>query len=164
MPTFHLKYSYQIFHKSILWLMRHDMKTKTIHMWRRCITPQNFLLAFIDELWKIKKNQNFEKTKKTAGDFTHHFLVQIILHMMCTKNHNHMRYSFLRYRVRQLFFVILGHFLPFKPTSPSPLTTQKNKISKKWKKGLWRCHHFKLVQQKTQSNYVCLLRYGVQQT
>ena len=38
--------------------------------------------------WTLKnpKNQNFEKMKKSvAGDI-------IILHM-CTKNHNHMRYS-----------------------------------------------------------------------
>ena len=36
-------------------------------------------------------------------------------------------------------FVILGHFLPFKPEKP-----------KFWKneKSIWRCHHFKLVQQK----------------
>ena len=28
------------------------------------------------------------------------------------------------------------------------------------KKSIWRCHHFKLVQQKTRSYDVCLLRYG----
>ena len=45
-------------------------------------TPQNFLLAFIDELWKTRKISILEKWKKIAGDI-------IILHM-CTKNHNHM--------------------------------------------------------------------------
>ena len=40
---------------------------------------------WIDELWKILKNQNFEKMKKIAGD--------IIILYMCTKNHNHMRFS-----------------------------------------------------------------------
>ena len=35
--------------------------------------------------------------------------------------------QFLRYGVRQFFFVILGHFLPF---TPPPLTTQKTKILK----------------------------------
>ena len=39
----------------------------------------------------------------------------------------------LKYGVRQAeFFVILGHFLPFEP--PNPLTTQKIKILKNWKK------------------------------
>ena len=52
-------------------------------------------------------------------------------------------------------FVILGHFLSFTPT-------QKTKVLKKWK-TIWRCHHFKLVQQKTRSNDVYLLRYEVQQ-
>ena len=36
--------------------------------------------------------------------------------------------QFLRYGVRQNFFVILGHFLPFYPLL---LTTQKTKILKK---------------------------------
>ena len=39
--------------------------------------------------------------------------------------------QFLRYRVGQNFFIILDHFLPF----TSPLTTQKTKILKKWKKA-----------------------------
>ena len=44
--------------------------------------------------------------------------------------------------------------LPF----PLPhLTTQKSKTLK-------RCHHFKFVQQKTQTNDVCLFRHGEQQT
>ena len=54
-------------------------------MWGRWGTPQNFLLVFIDELWKTRKISLFKKWKKIAGDI-------IILHM-CTKNHNHMRYS-----------------------------------------------------------------------
>ena len=116
--------------------------------------------------WALKnqKKSEFWKNEKNCWRFytsffgTNHFTYDVY------QKPQSYEVQFLRYRVRQLFFVILGHFLPFKPTSPSPLTTQKNKISKKWKKGLWRWHHFKLVQQKTQSNYVCLLRYGVQQT
>ena len=54
--------------------------------------------------------------KKIAGDI-------IIVHM-CTKNHNRMR-QFLRYGVRQNFFVILGHFLPFiPPPTPNNLKNQ----------------------------------------
>ena len=63
--------------------------------------------------------------------------------------------QFLRHRVRQNFFF---HFVPFFALlPPTPLTTQKTKILKKMKKASGRCHHFKLVQQKTQSYDVCLL-------
>ena len=43
---------------------------------------------------------------------------------------------------------------------------QHSRKPKFWKneKSIWRCHHFKLVQQKTWSYDVCLLRYGVWQT
>ena len=41
----------------------------------------------------------------------------------------------LRYGVRQYFFVILGHFLPFTPPPP-PKTTHKTKILKKKKKKM----------------------------
>ena len=51
-------------------------------------TPQNFLLAFTDELWKTRKIRILKKLKIIAGDI-------IILHM-CTKNHNHMRCQWLQ--------------------------------------------------------------------
>ena len=100
--------------------------------------------------------QNFEM-KELARD--------IILHM-CTKNHNHMRYSFWDTESEgQIFFVILGHcfFLLPAPHPPPHPTTQKIKTLKKWK-SIWRCHHFAHVYQKSQSHDVCFLRYGVQQT
>ena len=71
------------------------------HMWRRWGTPQNFLLTFIDELWKTRKIRILKKWKKIAGD--------IIILRMCTKNHNHMRYSSWNTE-KDKFFVILGHF------------------------------------------------------
>ena len=64
-------------------------------------TPQNFLLEFIDELWKTRKIRILKKWKKIAGD--------IIILRMCTKNHNHMRYSSWNTE-KDKFFVILGHF------------------------------------------------------
>ena len=50
---------------------------------------------------------------------------------MCTKNHNHMTYSSWGVYIERWtsFFVIFGHFWPF-----IPLTIQKIKILKKWKK------------------------------
>ena len=69
------------------------------------------------------KNQNL-KSKKTPGDI-------IILHK-CTKNHDPMLHcSWDMVCDGCKLFFILGHFLPF-----YPLTAQKMKISKKWKKQL----------------------------
>ena len=106
--------------------------------------------------WTLKnpKNQNFEQNvKKNAGDI-------IILHV-CTKTTiiwgNEVQ--FLRYGVKQDFFVILGHFLPFYPSHP-----QQPRKPKFWKneRSFWRCHHFKLVHQK-HDHMMCLLRHGVGQ-
>ena len=41
-----------------------SLHIKITHMWRRWGTLLNFLLAFIDELLKNLKKQNFEKMKK----------------------------------------------------------------------------------------------------
>ena len=88
-----------------------------------------------------------KKQKNIAGDI-------IILHM-CTKSHNHMKCSSWDTELDRLFC----HFGPFFALL-HPLTTHKIKILK----SIWRCQHFKLVQQKTWSYDVCLLRYGVRQT
>ena len=53
---------------------------------------------------KNKKNQDFEKMKKIAGDITLH---------MGTKNHNHMRCGSSGKEWETKFFVILGYFLSF---------------------------------------------------
>ena len=70
------------------------------------------------------ENQNFEKMKKTPEDI-------IILHK-CTINDNHMMYgSWDMKRDRQNFLSFWTVFCLF-----TPLTTQKIKILKKWKKHL----------------------------
>ena len=82
--------------------------------------------------WTLKnpKNQTFEKMKKIAGDI-------IILHM-CTKNHNHMRYS--SWDTEWDKFVLSFWTILCPSTLPPPphfiVTTQKTKILKKWKKHL----------------------------
>ena len=69
------------------------------------------------------KNQNFEKTKKIPRD--------IILHV-CATNSNHMIHgSWDMVRSRQNILSIGTILYPF-----TPLTTQKTKILKKWKKHL----------------------------
>ena len=66
---------------------------------------------------------------------------------------------FLRYGAWQIqFFVILECFLPF-----TPLTAQKTKINKKWKKNTMRYHHFTQVYQKSWSYAILFLRYGAWQ-
>ena len=70
------------------------------------------------------KNQNFEKKKKTPRDI-------IILHM-CTINDSHMMYGSWDMECnRQNFLSFWTIFCPF-----TPLTAQKIKILKKWKKHL----------------------------
>ena len=73
---------------------------------------------------KNPKNQNSEKMEKTPGDI-------IILHK-CTINDNHMMYcSWDMVRDRCNYFSFWAIFCPF-----TPLTAQKIKILKKWKKHL----------------------------
>ena len=78
-------------------------------------TPQNFLLALIDELWKTWKIRILKKWKKIAGDI-------IILHM-CTKNHNHMRYSSWDTKWDRIF-CHFGSFFAF--LTPSPINKPQN--------------------------------------
>ena len=104
-------------------------------MIRRCMVPEiscmtnvivisHFGLFFALLPPNNPKNQNFEKMKKTPRDI-------IILHM-CTINDNHMMYgSWDMEHDRQNFLSFWTIFCPF-----TPLTTQKIKILKKWKKHL----------------------------
>ena len=116
-------------------------------MWRRCGTPQNYCLAFIDELEKqllikncwsgpIKNIRILIFTKK-----------KIISHL-CTKNLTHMIYSSWDIECDRMKLVFVGHFLPFYPTPPHPL------ILKKWKKLLEISSFYKCV---PKSNHI---RYG----
>ena len=86
------------------------------------------------------KNQDFEKMKKTPGD--------IIILNMCTINDNHMMcgsWDSKRNGPNVLLFWTI--FCPFTP--PPPLTTQKIKITKKWKKTLNILSFYKSVPQMT---------------
>ena len=90
--------------------------------------------------WWILKN------RKNLNTFTGD-----IISYMCTKKHNHMRCS-SRDTKWDRIFCRFGSFFAF--LTPSTLTNQKTKILKKWK-SFWKCHHFKLVQQK--NTIICLL-------
>ena len=115
-------------------------------MCRRWGTPQIFLLL----LYGLRKTWKIRILKKKNADV-------IILHM-CTKSYNHMKYSSWDTELDRIFSVILGYFLSFYP--PTPYQPRKPKF---WKNetSIWRCHPFKLVQQKIRSYDVYLLRHAV---
>ena len=74
---------------------------------------------------------------------------------MCTTNKDY--WDITHNRQRFLSFWVL--FCPF-----IPLTKQKIKILKKWKKNSWRYYHFTFVYHEWQSYNVWFLRYEVHQT
>ena len=93
-----------------------------------------------------QKKQTFEKMKKIAGDI-------IILHM-CTKNHNHMRYSYWDTKWDKNFC----HFGPFfaflTPLSPN---NPQNQNFKKLEKTSGKVIILNLYNKKTRSYDSCLL-------
>ena len=93
-----------------------------------------------------QKKQTFEKMKKIAGDI-------IILHM-CTKNHNHMRYSYWDTKWDKKFC----HFGPFfaflTPLSPN---NPQNQNFKKLEKTSGKVIILNLYNKKTRSYDSCLL-------
>ena len=80
--------------------------------------PQNFLLAFIDELWKTRKIRILAKWNK---------LLEISSFYTCVPKITFIWGTVAEIRSETEFFVILSHFLPL-----CPLTTWKIKILKKW--------------------------------
>ena len=98
---------------------------KITHMQTRWGTPQNFLLAFIHELWKTWKIRILRKWKKKKKCWRYHF-THVYQKPQSYEVH------FLGYGVRQIFFCHFGQF--FALYSPTFLTTQRTKILKKWKK------------------------------
>ena len=94
-------------------------------MWRGWDTPQNLLLAFIDELWKNPKNQNFEKVKKK--------LLEISSFYTCVPKTTIIWGTVPQFFFYNFFLVIMGHFLPF--TLPIPPNNPENQNFEKMKKA-----------------------------
>ena len=94
------------------------------------------------------KNENFKKKKKNTERY-HHFTE------VYQKSWSY-AILFLRYGTWQMYcyFSFWAILVPF-----TPITAQKMKISKKWKKA-WRYHHFTQVYQKSWSYTILFLRYG----
>ena len=142
------------------------------HMWRRWDTPQNFCLAFINELekqlfikkllkWANKKCNNFniynvvflqkKKWRKTPADIIILPPVPKFLNMI---------YNSWDIECDRLKLVIVDHFLPFYPTPKNC----KNKNCEKIKNMAGDIIISQHVCQKPQSYEVKLMGYGVRQT
>ena len=90
---------------------------------QKFLSSWNILCPFTP-LTHNPKNQTLKKMKKTPGDI-------IILHSKCTINDNHMMYGFWDMKHdRQNFWLFWTVFCTF----TLPLTNQKIKILKNWKK------------------------------
>ena len=142
--------------------------TNHTHVTRRG-TPQNFLLAFIDELWKtqniriLKNEKNLleissfytwvPKTTITWGTVHEIQSETFFCHFGPFVYHKWRSYDiwFLRYQVGQAIFC------PF-----TSLTIQKIKILKKWKKHLAILSFYTSII--NQNHDVWFLRYGARRT
>ena len=113
---YHFTNVYHKWQSHDVWFLRYEMQ-------------QTEFLVILDHFLPFyhpnnPKNQSFEKLKKMPGD-------TIILHM-CTINYNRMMYSFWGIkRDGQKFLSFWTFFCLF-----TPLTTQKIKVVRKWKKSL----------------------------
>ena len=115
---------FQFYFRSISLLLSNNLGKNHTHA-KKVGTPHNFLLAFIDELWKTWKIRILKKWKKK--------LLKISSFYTCALKATIIyEVKFLRFGVR--FF--LSFWAIFCPFTPQPLRTQKTKILKKWKKHL----------------------------
>ena len=137
-------------------------------MWRRWDTPQNFFLAFIDELekqlfiknllkWANKKSKNFninynavfKKLKIKKNAWRYHYFAPVY-------QKSWYNLKFLRFRA---WWTEIGNFwIVF-----CPFTPEKSQFWK-IKKNCWRYYHFTHVYQKPQLYDARLLKYRVRQT
>ena len=129
--------------------LRYDLQFLRYRVWQT--ESGNYQLFFslltLPTPSKPKKSE-FGKNTKIAGD--------IIISHMCTKNHNHMRYSSWDTEWDRLnllsFWSIICPFIPPPSLQPLKSTFWKNK------RIIWRCLYFM-----SWSYNVCFLIYGVQQ-
>ena len=101
---------------------------------------------------KSPKMKISNEMKKTPG--------YIIILLKYTKNHDHRLYCSwdMACDGYNSYFPFWAILFPF-----TPLTAQKMKISKKWKKNPWIYHHFCTMYKKSWTYAILLLRYGAWQ-
>ena len=96
-------------------------------MWGRWATPQNFLLAFIDELWKTRKIRLLKKWKKKKK------FLEISSFDTCVPKTAIIWCAVPKIQSETEFFVTLGHF--FALLTPSPPNNPDNQNFEKMKKA-----------------------------
>ena len=115
---------YILFHLFIIRVSKYSKasckKKKTTHMWRRWGTPQSFLLALINELWKTLKIRILKKWKRLLEISSFCTYVPKTSIIWCTVP---------EIQSETDFFVIFGHFLPIHP--PNNPKNQNFEIVKK---------------------------------
>ena len=84
-------------------------------------TPKNFLLSFIDELWKTQKSDLW-KNEKIYWRYRFPYVY---------RKPQSYEVQFLRYEVRQIFLF----WVTFRPFNPLPLNNQENQKFQKMKKA-----------------------------
>ena len=124
------------------WLWDSQTLGKKITLMWRWVTPQDFCLAFIDELEK----HLFKKLLKWANKKCNLNIYDVILF----EKNKHLWSTVPEIECDRMKLVIMGHFW------------QKSKL-KKIEKNCWRCHNFTCVAKITVIR-LCFLRYGVWQT
>ena len=136
-----------------------------------CITHMRHTSEFSFGIywWTLKnsKNQNFEKmTKKKKKNNTRKDKKNWRYHHFTHVYQKPQSGTVPEIRSDTMFLSLRAIFCPLHPPPLVNAPESKNFEKKTTKNNLeiWRCHLFKLAQQKTQSNDVCLLRYGVWQT
>ena len=108
------------------------------------VLHKNFLKILVSDLYyKVFWIANLMKNRQSWS--LKRCWRYIILHM-CTKTHNHIRYSSWDTKWVNFFCHVWAIFAFFPRPPPPPLTTQLS--SNDDKKSIWRCHPFSLVQQK----------------
>ena len=136
---------------------------KTTHMWRSWGHTSEFPFGIYWWTLRNPKNQNFEKMKKNCWKNWRKKKNNCSFYT-CVPKTTTIWGTIPEIQSETTFLSFWAIFCPLTPpfTSPPP-NNPENQNCEKWK-SIWRCHHVKLVQQKTWSNDVSFLRYGVQQT
>ena len=147
------------------------------YFWRRWGTSQDFLLAFIDELWKTWKIRTLKKWKKRKKNcwgyhhFTHRYQIpqsyevqflryevrsgDVVILNLCNKKHDHTQ-------IWSATDKVLCHFRSFFALLPN-YWLQKLKLGKNVKTTR-RHYPFTHVYPKSWSYHVWFLRFKVQRT
>ena len=141
---YHFKHEYSKLQPYDIWFLRHRAQQTEFF-----ITLDNFLPIYPLKTQKVKISKKWKKHLEISSFYTSAPKIMVIC-----------------YTVPEIWHmtdvIVIFHFGLFFALSPPPLTAQKMKISKKWKKHR-RYHRFTQVSQKSWSYAILFQRYGAWQ-